>query len=165
MLSIFWTLGQSSQKGGPIKQGLSVRPSFFLSFHLSSHPSICLGIFLESHDLFFLNFVVVLETHMKLCVAEPDFQEKIFLPPKLGKWAKNGSKTGFFDLLKTLVISFYLICSIMKIYIIHCVPAQIPYGKFLFWRLWSKCSQRIRLQDFLINHISRTNQLSVYDYS
>ena len=31
----------------------------------------------------------------------------------LGKWTKNGSKTGFFD-LKDLVIGFYWICSIMK---------------------------------------------------
>ena len=32
---------------------------------------------------------MVLETHMKLCVTAPDFAGKIFLPKKLGKWAKN----------------------------------------------------------------------------
>ena len=36
---------------------------------------------------------MVLETHMKLCVTEPDFLEKIFLAAKIGKmdrkWAKN----------------------------------------------------------------------------
>ena len=47
----------------------------------------------------------------------------------------------------------------MKIYIIYWVPAQYPYqGKFLFQRYWPKCSELIRLQDFLINHISKTNQ-------
>ena len=47
----------------------------------------------------------------------------------------------------------------MKIYIICCVPAQIPYlGKFWFIRYLPQCSHPIRLQDFLINHISRTSQ-------
>ena len=36
----------------------------------------------------------------------------------------------------------------MKIYVICCVPAQIPYlGKILFLRYGPKCSQPIRLQD------------------
>ena len=40
---------------------------------------------------------MVLEPHMKLRVIEPDFLGKKFLPPKLGKWNKNGPKTGFFE--------------------------------------------------------------------
>ena len=96
---------------------------------------------------------------MKFCVMEPDFPGKFFLPPKLGKWTKIDRKQGFFNLLENLVINFYWICSIMKIYIICCVPAQIPYlGKFLFMRCGTKCSQLIRLLDFLIDHIVRTNQ-------
>ena len=39
----------------------------------------------------------MLETHMNLCVTEPDFLEKKFLPQKLGKWVKNGPKTGFLE--------------------------------------------------------------------
>ena len=51
------------------------------------------------------------------------------------------------------------ICSTTKIYIICCVPAQILYlGKFWFLRYGPKCSQSVRSQYFLINHISRTNQ-------
>ena len=70
-----------------------------------------------------------------------------------------GQKLFFFNLLKNLVINFYWICSIMKIYIICCVPAQIPYlGKFLFLKYGPKCSQSTRLKDFLISIISRTNQ-------
>ena len=34
-----------------------------------------------------------LETHRKLCVTEPDFAEKFFVPSKLGKWTVNGRKT------------------------------------------------------------------------
>ena len=66
---------------------------------------------------------MVLETHMKLCVTEPDLPEKYFFPKKLGKWIKNGPKQSVFNLLKNLVVKFYWICSIMKIYIIPSVPA------------------------------------------
>ena len=86
---------------------------------------------------------------MKLCVAEPDLPEKFFLPPKLGKWTENRPKQCFLSLLKNIVINFCWICSVIKIYIICCVPAQIPYlGKFWFQRYEPKCSQPVRLQDF-----------------
>ena len=38
---------------------------------------------------------MALETHMKLCVTEPDFPGKFFLLLNLGKWTQNGPKTGF----------------------------------------------------------------------
>ena len=72
------------------------------------------------------------------------------------KFGKIGQKQGFLNLLKNLVINFYWVY-LMKVYIICCVPAQIPYlGKFLFLRCGPKCSQPIRLQHFLVNHIFRT---------
>ena len=37
-----------------------------------------------------------LETHMKLCIAEPTFLEKKLLPQKLGKWAKKS----FFEIIE-----------------------------------------------------------------
>ena len=47
----------------------------------------------------------------------------------------------------------------MKIYNICCVSAEMPYlGNFWFLRYGLKCSLSIRLQDFLIDHISRSNQ-------
>ena len=49
---------------------------------------------------------MVLESHMKLCVTEPDFLENFFLFPKLGKWAKAGPKTGILNLFKNLVVDF-----------------------------------------------------------
>ena len=55
---------------------------------------------------------MMLEDHMKLCVTEPDFLEKICLSQ---------------NLLKDLVIDFYWICSIMKFYVICYVPVQILY--------------------------------------
>ena len=88
------------------------------------------------------------------------FSRKISFCPKIGKKVpKMGQKQCFFNLLKNLVINFYWILSVMQIYVICWVPAQISYlGKFLFLRYGPKCSQPIRLQDFLINHISRANQ-------
>ena len=49
----------------------------------------------------------------------------------------------------------------MKIYIICCFPAQIQYfGKFLFQTYGPECCHPIRLQDYLMNHISRMNELN-----
>ena len=102
---------------------------------------------------------MVLESHLKLCMTELDFLGNFFCPQNLENGPKMGQKQGFLNLLGNLVITFYWIWCILEIYIICFVPAQIPYlGKFLFLRYGPKCSQPIRLQDFLINHISRTNQ-------
>ena len=66
----------------------------------SVRPSVCPGISLSVHFhciiSFFLNFGMILETHLRLCLAEQDIPEKNFLPPKLGKRTKNGQKQGFF---------------------------------------------------------------------
>ena len=41
---------------------------------------------------------MVLETHMKLCLIEPDFAENFFCP----KNGENGSKTGFYEYIGKL---------------------------------------------------------------
>ena len=72
-----------------------------------------------------------------------------------------GQKQGFFNLLKHLMINFVWLCSIMEIYLffLKCsCTSPIFRNIFLSIRYGTKCSQPIRLQDFLINHISRTNQ-------
>ena len=112
------------------------------SFHLSFHLSFCLPrCFLGILSLVFSNF---------------------FCSQDLENWSKGGQKQVFLNLLKNLIINFNWSSSIMKTFIICCVPVEIPYlGKFLFLGYRPKCSQPIRLQDFLINHISRTNQWKV----
>ena len=91
------------------------------------------------------------------CAWQSRIFQKKFFAPKIGRM--NFQKRSFLNFLKNLVINFYWICSIVKIYITCCVTAQTPYlGKFLFLRCGPKCYQPIRLQDFLINHISRTDQ-------
>ena len=57
-----------------------------------------------------------------------------------------------------MVINFHRLCSVRKIDYICCVPAQISYlGKFLFLRYGPNSTQPVRLQDFLISHITRNN--------
>ena len=74
------------------------------------------------------------------------FFEKHFFTSK--SW-KNWPKIGFFEFKENSVIDFHLICSVMKIYIICCVPAQIVYlGKIFFLRYRPKWSQSNRLLDF-----------------
>ena len=59
------------------------------------------------------------------------------------KWAKNRV------LLENLVINFSWIWSIMKVYIVSYILAQILYlRKIWFLRYGQKCSWPIRLQDF-----------------
>ena len=148
--------------GLPAVTGRVLRNRFYLSFH----PSICLGVLLEFCHQFLLYFGIVPENQMKLRVKELNFLEMFFHPQNWENRTKIGQKLGFFKLLKNLVLNIYWICSIMKIYIICCVPAKIRYlGKFLFLIYGLKNPQPIRLQDFLLNHISRTNQWnSLFDF-
>ena len=128
-------------------------------FYLSFHPSGFLGVLLEFCHQFLLYFGIVPENQMKLRVKELNFLEMFFHPQNWENIPKIGEKLFFFKLLKNLVVNIYWICSIMKIYIICCDPAKIQYlGKFLFLIYGLKNPQPIRLQDFLLNHISRTNQ-------
>ena len=62
-----------------------------------------------------------------------------FLPKNWEKEPKMSQKQYFFNLLENLVISYYWIWSIMEMYIIFCVPAQIPYlGKIFVPKIWAK---------------------------
>ena len=48
-----------------------------------------MNVFLEMDYPVSLNFIVVLETLIKLCALELVFLEKLFILLKLMKWAKN----------------------------------------------------------------------------
>ena len=144
---LYWTPGVSRK--GPMKQSLSVLPSFRLS-----------GRFLGIVSLVFSKFWHDARNPYEVVHDSRIFQKKNFCTKNWENGPKMGQKQDFFlNILGNCVIKFYRICSIMKIQNICCVPTQIPYlGKFLFLRYGPKCSQPIRLQEFLINHISRTNQ-------
>ena len=97
----------------------SLSPSFFLSFYLS-------GDFLGIVSLVFSKFWDSARNYMQLSMTEPDFPEKHFCSQNWENGPKMGQKQSFLNFLKNLVTNFYWICSIMKIYIICCVPTQIP---------------------------------------
>ena len=103
--------------------------------------------FLELDLYFFLNFGVVLETEMTLCMTEPIFFIKTLFCPN---W-ENGSKLGQnrVNLLKKIVFNFYWNCYVRKIYVICCVPIHdLRLVKILFLRQGPKCFLPIRLQYF-----------------
>ena len=104
----------------PVKQGLFVYPSYHLS-----------GCFLGIGSLDFSEFWRGSRNPYEVLHDRAGvFWGKIFLVQKLGKWAKNKVLWK----LKRNVIKFPWICSIMKIYIIWCVPAQVLcWEKSYFW--------------------------------
>ena len=69
--------------------------------------------------------------------------KNFFCPIKFGKCVKIRSKIVLFlNLKKNLVINFQWICSVMKIFIICCVQAQIiGYGQSGLWTLKLTVSQ------------------------
>ena len=54
-----------------------------------------------------MNFGMVLENHINLCMAETDFLEKFFCPKILENGPEMGQKQSFLILLKDLVFNFY----------------------------------------------------------
>ena len=121
-----------------------VCPSFHPSVLPSFHPSCLSGRFLGIASLVFSKFWNGARNLYEVVFDRVGFSRTNFFTSKMGKidqkWAKNRV---FLTLLKKLVIN----CSITKIYIICCVPAQTYLGKFLILRYGPKCSQPIRLQD------------------
>ena len=143
---IYWIPGSSHK--GPIKSGLSILPSFFLS-----------GRFLWIASLTFSKFSHGARNPYKVVRDRAEFSRKLFFAPKIGKIDPKWTKNRVFLIYWKIFLNFYWIWPIMKIYIPCCVFAQISFlDKLLFLKYGSKCSQPIRLQDFVINHISRRNK-------
>ena len=97
------------------------------------------GYFLQIGSLDFSEFCHGARNLYEIRYYTARFFGKFFLPQTLWKWAKNKV---FLNLKKNLVINFHSICSVMKVYFITCVPAQILYlGKIFFLRYRTKWSQ------------------------
>ena len=98
---------------------------------------------------------------MLLCMTGSDFWEKNFTH-KWGKWTKNRV---ILNLLESLIINFFWIWSIKKIYINCCILAKmLPLGNIWFLRYEPKLSWPIRLLNFKIDYISRTKKMKKPDF-
>ena len=86
---------------------------------------------------------MVLETYMKLCVTEPDILEKSFLPQKLGKWTKNGPKTGFFKFIEKFAhqVLLNLLCLL-------CSCANPIFGKIFVPEILAKMFSANQIAEF-----------------
>ena len=76
-----------------------------------------------------------LETHIKLCVAKPDFLGKFFCPQNWENGSKKGQKQGFLNLLEDLVINFYWSWSVILL-------ANLITGFLNQLYLWKKMMKR-----------------------
>ena len=85
-------------------------------------PPLCrlCGYFFGSGLLDFSEFWHGARSPYEVVYDRARFVWKNFFAPKLRKWAKNRP-----NIKKNLIINFHIICSVLKIYIICCVPAQI----------------------------------------
>ena len=94
------------------------------------------------------------------------FQRKIFLPENWENGPKLGQKQVFLNLLKNFLINFYWICSIVKIYIVCPVHAQIPHlGKFLFLRLGQNVLGQSDCRIFLSNISPEQNNVVAWFFA
>ena len=98
---------------------------------------------------------MVLDAHVVLCMTEANFWKIIFCT-----W--NGETSPSLRFFENLVIDFFSILSITKVYINYCVLRQISYlRKFWFLRYGPKCSWPIQLQDFKSNIFLEENDEKV----
>ena len=133
---------------GRVYEVRSVRLSALPSFRLSGHfPRIV--------SLVFPKFWHGARYSYEVVRDRAGFSRKLFLPHKLGKWTKNA----FLKFIEKSSHKFLLNLLYNENLYHQLCYCKIPYqGKVLLLRYGSKYSQPIRLQDFLINHTSRTNQ-------
>ena len=104
------------------------------SVHPSVHPSV--PAFSWNFIItFILYFGMVLEAHMKLCVAEPNFSDK-----NLESEAKMGQEQGFLNSLKLLL---NLLCNENLCYFFLCSCTNTTFGKSFVLEIGTKCSQPI----------------------
>ena len=82
---------------------------------------------------------MVSETHMKLCVTEPDFLGKFFFDQKLGERAQNGPKTGFFQFIGKFGHYFLLNLIVNgNLCYLLCSSTNPIFGKIFVPETWTK---------------------------
>ena len=95
-----------------------------LSFLLSYHLSRC---FLGLGSLHFSEFWHVAENLWSCAWQSQSFLKKLFLLQKFWEMGRKYARNRVLNLKKNMIINFHWICSIMTVYILCCVPAQIVF--------------------------------------
>ena len=86
---------------------------------------------------------MALETHVKLCVTEPDFTEKKFWPLK---WAKSGLKPCLFNFFLKVWSLIWHIFYNTNLYYLLCSCTNPIFGKIFVREIWAKM--------FIVNQIA-----------
>ena len=136
--------------------------------HLSVCSSVCPDIFLELYHCFFSKFWHGARNPYEVVCGRARFSGNVF-SPNVGK---RGQKQSFLNLLENLIINFYRICSIMKIWLICWVLAQIPrlenrlsIGVIHLWRSQKVTNFRglLKFQNFIICYFKYRQKSKRYD--
>ena len=134
----FWTPGGS--RNGPIKQGLSVC-SVLPSILLSVLPSVLLfGGFLGSVLLVFSEFWHGATNPPEVVRDRAGFSgNNFFKPQNLGKWTKNGLKTGFSEFIERFGHQFLLnLFYNENLHYLLCSCTNPIFGKIFVPEIWTK---------------------------
>ena len=145
-----WQQSEGSCKIGSAR--LSVLPSVPMCFRLA----VCLGVFLE----FFLNFGMVLESHVELCMTAR-FSGKNFFASKLGKWAKNC----FFQFIGKFGHQFLLnlIYNETLQYLLCSCPNPIIW-KIFVPEIWAKMFSANKIEGFIIQSYLQNKSMIQPDF-
>ena len=125
-----------------------------LSILLPVYPSFRLsGCFCGIVSLVFSKFWHGARSPYEVVHDRAGFSRNFFFAPKI---EKMGQKHGFLDLLKNwfLLNLFYD----ENLYYLLCSCINHIFGKILVPEIWAKMFSANQIADFLINHISKTNQ-------
>ena len=77
------------------------------------------------------------------------FPGKKILPQKLGKWTKNGPKTGFFEFIEKLGHLFVLdLFYNENLYYLLCSCTNTIFGKIFVSEIWAKMSSAYQIAGF-----------------
>ena len=129
-VTYFWTPGGIGKC--PLKYGLSILPSFCTSVH----SSVCPGVFLELYNYKFWHGA---RNPYEVMHDSRIFWKKYFLTQKLGKWTKNGPKSGFFKFIEKF--GHYVLLNLFyneNLYNLLCSCANRIFGKIFVSEIWAK---------------------------
>ena len=83
------------------------------------------------------------------------FSRKKIFAQKLGKWAKNGPKTGFFQFIRKF--AHYILLNLIyneNVYYLLCSCTNAIFGKIFGPEIWTKMLSAIQNSEFFINEIA-----------